>query len=366
MKTSKIFRILLCLLWILSCIPTVSLNAKEAPDSQASKPVIKAAYISGLVTPKVNALAQVNPKDLNINAHLGIVSAYWKDKTTGTILSSSDVFQAHHQYEIIINIVTDKSHYLPANPNDFFAMINRRPAKVSRYDITGATLSLCFGKIPADPNSISEPLSPYIPAGDTLIETSTGESTISPQPEITVEYLDVFSTDWFYDDVIYVSQRQIMNGTGSQKFSPRQNLSRSMIAVILYRFAGKPTPQGTHDYSDNIANTWFTEALKWMAEKGFASDFSNANFLPTQDLTREEMVTMLYKYAKEYGFDISCTDTLDNFKDEDDISYYAKTPMKWAVQKGIIQGTTTHLLLPKNNITRAEIAAIFHRFMELK
>lgn len=135
-----------------------------------------------------------------------------------------------------------------------------------------------------------------------------------------------------------------------------------MVATILYRFAGKPALQGTQDYTDNVADTWYTDALKWTAQKGLASDFTDITFKPSVNLTREEMVTMLYKFTKLYGKNITTQDNLNGFHDAADVSEYDQ----WAVKHGIIQGTTNGLLLPKSDITRAEIAAIFHRFMEMK
>ena len=157
---------------------------------------------------------------------------------------------------------------------------------------------------------------------------------------------DVASSDWFADAVKYVSDKGLMNGTGSDKFAPSATTTRAMLMTVLARYAGEDTTGGA---------TWYEKGMNWAKAKG-VSDGTN----PNADITREQLVTMMYRYAGSPKAD----GKLDSFSDAASVSTYAADAMQWAVANGIVNGSNGKLN-PQNNATRAEVAAILMRFCEM-
>ena len=159
-------------------------------------------------------------------------------------------------------------------------------------------------------------------------------------------FVDVEKSDWFADAVAYVTDKGLMNGTGSDTFSPSAYTTRGMLMTVLARYAGEDTTGGA---------TWYEKGMNWAKAKG-VSDGTN----PTVNITREQLVTMLYRYAGSPA----ANGSLDNFSDAASVSSYAVNAMQWAVANGIVNGSNGKLN-PKNNATRAEVAAILMRFCEM-
>ncbi len=159
-------------------------------------------------------------------------------------------------------------------------------------------------------------------------------------------FSDVAKSDWFADAVAYVTDKGLMNGTGSDTFSPNASTTRGMLMTVLARYAGEDTTGGA---------TWYEKGMNWAKAKG-VSDGTN----PTVNITREQLVTMLYRYAGSPA----ANGSLDNFSDAASVSSYAVNAMQWAVANGIVNGSNGKLN-PKNNATRAEVAAILMRFCEM-
>ena len=159
-------------------------------------------------------------------------------------------------------------------------------------------------------------------------------------------FSDVDKSDWFADAVAYVTEKGLMNGTGSDTFSPNASTTRGMLMTVLARYAGTDTTGGA---------TWYEKGMNWAKAKG-VSDGTN----PTVNITREQLVTMLYRYAGSP----KANGSLDSFSDAASVSSYAVNAMQWAVANGIVNGSNGKLN-PKNNATRAEVAAILMRFCEM-
>ena len=157
---------------------------------------------------------------------------------------------------------------------------------------------------------------------------------------------DVASSDWFADAVKYVADKGLMNGTDDNQFSPNASTTRGMLMTVLARYAGEDTTGGA---------TWYEKGMEWAKAKG-VSDGTN----PNANITREQLVTMLYRYAGSPKAD----GKLDSFSDAASVSTYAADAMQWAVANGIVNGSNGKLN-PKNNATRAEVAAILMRFCEM-
>lgn len=159
-------------------------------------------------------------------------------------------------------------------------------------------------------------------------------------------FSDVAKSDWFADAVAYVTDKGLMNGTGSDTFSPNASTTRGMLMTVLARYAGEDTTGGA---------TWYEKGMNWAKAKG-VSDGTN----PTVNITREQLVTMLYRYAGSPA----ANGSLDSFSDAASVSSYAVNAMQWAVANGIVNGSNGKLN-PQNNATRAEVAAILMRFCEM-
>ena len=157
---------------------------------------------------------------------------------------------------------------------------------------------------------------------------------------------DVASSDWFADAVKYVADKGLMNGTDDNQFSPNASTTRGMLMTVLARYAGEDTTGGA---------TWYEKGMEWAKAKG-VSDGTN----PNANITREQLVTMLYRYAGSPKAD----GKLDSFSDAASVSTYAADAMQWAVSNGIVNGSNGKLN-PRNNATRAEVAAILMRFCEM-
>lgn len=181
-----------------------------------------------------------------------------------------------------------------------------------------------------------------------------------------MKFQDVGMNQWFYSSVKYVYDNRIMFGVAEQEFAPKSNVSRAMIVTMLYRIAKEPAVSGSKNYIDNNVKTWYSDAVKWTAQKGLAKEFAQGNFDPNRDLTREEMISIIYNYHKSRGRGTSMVNNLNDFKDGYLVSAYAQPAMRWAVKSGIIFGDDKKKINPQAKITRAEVAAIIQRFNELK
>lgn len=180
--------------------------------------------------------------------------------------------------------------------------------------------------------------------------TSTDDTFMQILPAIIaaeeLPFSDVTAEDWFYDDVAFVYENGLMVGTSAQHFDPNASVTRGMVMTILARKEGIETDR----YSP-----WYAARVEWAAANGI-SDGSN----PESEITREELATMLYRYAKLKGYDLSGT-YLTNYTDASSVSGYAVSAVQWAVAAGLMNGSNGKLT-PRDTATRAQLAAMLHRF----
>ena len=179
-------------------------------------------------------------------------------------------------------------------------------------------------------------------------------------------YRDVRSNAWYYEDVAYVTRGGFMVGTSTLTFSPAEEMSRAMLVAVLYRMSGSPSVAGmTAPFTDVPDGQWYTEAVVWAYNCGVVSGTSATTFSPELNITREQMMTMFYGYAEFMDYNTMAVADLSVFPDGGSVSPWAQTEMGWAVANtlisGVQEGNTTYLR-PQGNATRAEAAAILHRF----
>ena len=185
-----------------------------------------------------------------------------------------------------------------------------------------------------------------------------------PAAPVGLPFADVSGSDWFYNDVRYVYEKGIMDGTGADRFSPNAPLTRAMIVTILYRMAGSPAMSGVSDFKDVDSNKWFAKAVAWAAANGIVNGYGDSLFGPNDPVTREQLAAILYRYAVYGGMTaVTLEENLGSFADTAQLSAYAIQAMNWAVGQGLINGSGSNLV-PKAQATRAQVAAIIHRYLE--
>ena len=181
------------------------------------------------------------------------------------------------------------------------------------------------------------------------------------ETSVTLPFYDVASNDWFYEDVAYVYENGLMNGMGEGQFGPQGTTTRGMIVTILYRQAGSPAASG-NPFADVDPGQYYAQPIAWAASHGIVNGISATTFAPDDPITREQMATILYRYARYQGEDVSDQGNLSAFADADTISAYAKQAMAWANGAGLINGVEGNRLNPTGQAVRCQAAAILHRF----
>lgn len=188
-------------------------------------------------------------------------------------------------------------------------------------------------------------------------------SDLGSGPKASEKFKDV-AGHWAarYIDIAY--ERGLFAGTSETSFSPNTPMNRGMLVTVLYRLAGKPAVSGDHGFGDVKAENYFSRAVIWAKQNGIVSGYPDGGFGPGRDITREQLATILYGYAKKYKLNVSASSKLEGFKDADRISAYASEAMKWAVGSGLISGTAPDTLAPSASATRAQVAVILTNFMD--
>ena len=180
----------------------------------------------------------------------------------------------------------------------------------------------------------------------------------------SMRFDDVSKGDWFYKDVEYVYNEGIMDGVSKREFAPNETLTRAMIVKILYRIEGEPAGHRSSDFNDVESGRWYTGAVAWAAEKEIVKGYGNGKFGPNDPVTREQLAAILYRYTQYKGWSTTtASGNLDGFKDAASVSSYAVDAMNWAVDEGLLKGANNKLS-PKSNATRAQVAAIIHRYLK--
>jgi len=187
-----------------------------------------------------------------------------------------------------------------------------------------------------------------------------------PQAEFTGSFDDVAPGAWYYSDVMFVARNGLMNGTSVSPmlFSPSLPTTRGMIVTILYRLSDSPDATSLHNpFSDVATGTWYYDAVKWAAINSVVSGYGGGKFGPTDNITREQLATMLSNYAAFAGLDLPSAKEYQAFADEASISGYAKGTVEQLFKAGVIAGKPGNIFDPRGNATRAEVASMLARFV---
>lgn len=176
-------------------------------------------------------------------------------------------------------------------------------------------------------------------------------------------FTDVSTSDWFYSDVMFVYENGLFSGTDSRSFSPNASMTRAMLVTVLYRLEGEPAGTGSSSFSDVSSGSYYEKAVAWAAANGIVTGTGSTSFSPDAKVTREQLAAILYRYAQYKKLDTDAGAKLDSFSDAGNVSGYASEALSWAVSEGLINGASGRLM-PKGDATRAQVAAILHRFVE--
>ena len=243
-------------------------------------------------------------------------------------------------------------YYVGADPengdNVVQAMMKGYTASAKLY--AGA---LSAAEVAADYAAATKVVTPQGPSGNTSSRPAVPGSTALP-------FLDVNSSDWFFEDVAFVYKEGLMTGVERNAFVPDAGLTRAMLAEILYRMAGSPAVTENSAFADTRADAWYADAVAWAAQKGIVNGFGDGTFRPDALVTREQLTTMLWRYD---GSTVTDTTDLDAFTDSTELSAFARDAMSWAVKNGILTGFGSSLR-PADGANRAETAAMIHSYLQ--
>ena len=181
-------------------------------------------------------------------------------------------------------------------------------------------------------------------------------------------FSDVGEDRWSYESIEFAYGRGYMLGVGKGRFDPEGTMTRAMVVTVLWRYEGEPEPAAPSGFHDVPAGEWYAEAVAWAKESGVVKGISDESFGPNGKITREQLVTMLFRYTVYSGSDVSAEGTISQFPDAGSVSEWAESAVLWATDKGLIKGNKKgdkDYIDPQGNATREQFAAIIKRFCDL-
>ena len=333
---------------------TLALTARVAPDNATNKAVNWTSSDSAVATVDQNGVVTA------VAPGTAVITATAADgrgaSASCTVTVSSYLPPANPNYRIPVEATQGGTVTADPTAAKAGATVTLTPAPDRGYQVGSVAVTDRFG----DPVAVTEQAD-----GTYTFVMPNGQVTVTVTfAEAPLPFHDVTEGDWFYDAVRYAYETGLMDGVGDNLFAPNSQTTRAQLVTILYRLAGEPEPGGDSGFSDVAAGTWYTDAVVWAAENGIVNGTTDATFAPGEDITREQLVTVLYRYAESKGYDVSASADLSGYPDADQIQSYAAESVAWAVAEGLIQGFEDNTLRPAGNATRAQIATILMRFCE--
>ena len=303
----------------------------------------------------------------------GVVTAVGAGTATITVKTQDGNFTA------TCTVTVERPYVPPANPNYRIDVTTTEGGTVTKdpaaakagetvtltptpeegYEVGTVTVTDRFGEAVEVTENADGTYTFTMPNGQVSVEVTFVESQAEPLP-----FTDVNESDWFHDAVQYVYDNGLMDGVGDSQFAPNVTTTRAQLVTILYRLAGEPAVSGDMAFTDVESGLWYSNAVAWAAANGIVNGISETEFAPSGDLTREQLATVLYRYAEGMGYDVSAQADLSGFPDAGDIQSYATQALSWAVAEGLLQGFEDDSLQPQSTATRAQIATILMRFCE--
>ena len=208
------------------------------------------------------------------------------------------------------------------------------------------------------------PLKEWQDIRDTTTLTDDQSAADEEAEEGNSPFTDVSEDDWFYDDVMFVYENELMEGISNTQFGPYETQTRGSMAEILWRMDGSPAPKVKNSFADVEDGARYADAIAWITENNILSSYSKDSFGPGDPITWEQLAVMFYRYAEYKGYDISIKGSQDELKDMDSTMDDAGKAVLWAVSNGLIREEADVLSALQDPVSRAEIAAMLHRFID--
>jgi exopolysaccharide biosynthesis protein len=201
-------------------------------------------------------------------------------------------------------------------------------------------------------------------AGEGTISVTAGGKTVSIPVTVRQNgsFDDVFTTDWYYEAAEYVNSAGLITGTADRVFSPSANVSRAMMATILWSAAGKPSAS-SEGFKDVDSGAWYAQAVAWAQSEGIAAGYADGCFRPAQSISREQMAGMLYKYESVKNGAPAAAGDLSGYADAASVSPWAQPAVSWCISRGVISGMTANTIEPNGTATRAQCAVIMQKYI---
>ena len=272
-----------------------------------------------------------------------------------TVTVRPDIPPANPNYRITVEATQGGTVTADPTAAKAGATVTLTPVPDRGYQVGTVAVTDRFGEAVAVTEQAGGTYTFTMPNGQVTV-TVTFEQAPLPFPDVT-------EGDWFYDAVRCAYENGLMGGVGDNLFAPNSQTTRAQLVTILHRLAGEPEVSGTSGFSDVAAGTWYTDAVAWAAQNGIVNGVSDTEFVPGDDITREQLAAILYRYAACQGYDVSQRADLSGFGDAESISDYAQAALSWAHAQGLVLGFEDGSLRPQGTASRAQIAAVLMRFL---
>ena len=331
---------------------TETLTATITPDNATNKNVTWSSDTPSVASVNNGVVTAVAPGTATITA----TTVDGGFTATCTVTVRPDIPPANPNYRITVEAAQGGTVTADPTAAKAGATVTLTPVPDRGYQVGTVAVTDRFGDAVAVTEQADGTYTFTMPNGQVTV-TVTFEQAPLPFPDVT-------EGDWFYDAVRYAYETGLMDGVGDSLFAPNSDTTRAQLVTILYRLEGEPEVSGTSGFTDVAADTWYTDAVAWAAANGIVNGVSETEFAPGKDITREQLATILFRYAEAKGYDVSARADLSAYPDADQIQSYAAESVAWAVAEGLIQGFEDNTLRPAGNATRAQIATILMRFCE--
>ena len=329
------------------------LRAAVQPDNAANQSVTWASSDPSVATVDQNGVVTaVAPGTATIT----VTTQDGNHTAACTVTVRPDIPPANPNYRITVEATQGGTVTADPTAAKAGATVTLTPVPDRGYQVGTVAVTDRFGDAVAVTEQADGTYTFTMPNGQVTVTVTFAEAPL-PFPDVT-------EGDWFYDAVRYAYETGLMDGVGDSLFAPNSETTRAQLVTILYRLEGEPEVSGTSGFTDVEADTWYTDAVAWAAENGIVNGVSETEFAPGKNITREQLATILFRYAEAKGYDVSARADLSAYPDADQIQSYAAESVAWAVAEGLIQGFEDNTLRPAGNASRAQIATILMRFCE--